>query len=140
MTLINGTCVAIDGQGILIRGPSGAGKSDLALRLIDAGAQLISDDYCRANVSGGALVLTAPPEIKNKLEVRGYGIVTLAAQDSAAVVLVVDLAPEQEVARMPDSNTCSIEGVTLRHLTVDAHTPSAPAKVRLALQTKPEND
>ena len=26
-------------QGVLLRGPSGAGKSDLALRLIDAGAE-----------------------------------------------------------------------------------------------------
>tara|TARA_R110000868_G_scaffold105749_2_gene290290 strand:- start:423 stop:845 length:423 start_codon:yes stop_codon:yes gene_type:complete len=140
MTLINGTCVAIDGQGVLIRGPSGSGKSDLALRLIDAGAHLISDDYCRADLSGGALTLTAPPEIKDKLEVRGYGIVNLAAQDSAKVVLVVDLAPESEIARMPDLNTCNVEGVTLNHLRVDARTPSAPAKVRLALRTKPEND
>ncbi|MXX22636.1 MAG: aldolase, partial [Rhodospirillales bacterium] len=31
----SGTCVAVDGRGVLLRGPSGAGKSDLALRLID---------------------------------------------------------------------------------------------------------
>ncbi len=140
MTLINGTCIAIDGQGILIRGPSGAGKSDLALRLIDAGARLISDDYCRADTSGGVLTLTAPPEIKGKLEVRGYGIVTLPAQDFARINLVVDLMPDSEIDRMPTSNTCSIEGVMLNHMAVDARIPSAPAKIRLSLRARPEND
>ena len=38
------TSVVIEDLGILIRGKSGSGKSDLALRLIDSGATLISDD------------------------------------------------------------------------------------------------
>ena len=38
------TSVAIQDSGIMILGSSGSGKSDLALRLIDAGATLISDD------------------------------------------------------------------------------------------------
>ena len=37
--------VAVNGAAILISGRSGAGKSDLALRLIDRGATLVSDDY-----------------------------------------------------------------------------------------------
>ena len=138
MALINGTCVAIGGQGVLIRGPSGAGKSDLALRLIDAGAQLVGDDYCNAGVADGTLTLTAAPAIAGKLEIRGYGVVGLAARDSAPVVLVVDLAPESEIVRMPESTTCIVEGITLRHLTVGAHTSSAPAKIRLALRVAPE--
>ena len=66
MALINGTCVALDGQGILIRGPSGAGKSDLALRLIDTGAQLVADDCGELALSGNTLTLTAPPAIAGK--------------------------------------------------------------------------
>ena len=37
---LHGTCIAIDGIGVLLRGRSGAGKSDLGLRLIDAGAEV----------------------------------------------------------------------------------------------------
>ena len=42
---IHVSSVAIGGRAVLIGGRSGAGKSDLALRLIDRGARLISDDY-----------------------------------------------------------------------------------------------
>jgi serine kinase of HPr protein (carbohydrate metabolism regulator) len=58
---VHATCVAIDGRGILIRGRSGAGKSDLALRLIDRGARLVSDDYTILAASGGRLRAAAPP-------------------------------------------------------------------------------
>jgi HPr kinase/phosphorylase len=140
MALINGTCVAIEDLAILIRGAPGAGKSDLALRLIDAGAQLISDDYCETTTSDGALVASPPRTISNKLEVRGYGIVKFSTTNSATIALVVDLMPESEIERMPASNTCVIDGIELRHLVVDARTPSAPAKIRLALRAEPEQD
>jgi serine kinase of HPr protein (carbohydrate metabolism regulator) len=42
--MLHATSVAIDGHVVLIQGVSGIGKSDLALRLIDRGAVLISDD------------------------------------------------------------------------------------------------
>ncbi len=135
MACLNGTCIAIDGHGVLIRGPSGAGKSDLALRLIDRGAQLVSDDYCDTVTQNGALIATAPATIANKIEVRGYGIVNLPAAKSAPISLVVDLMPEDEIERMPDSRTVEVNGVPLRHLVVDARAPSAAAKVRLALRT-----
>jgi ABC-type lipoprotein export system ATPase subunit len=41
---LHASCVAIAGRAVLIEGPSGSGKSDLALRLIDRGATLVSDD------------------------------------------------------------------------------------------------
>ena len=44
MKRVRGTCVAIDGSGVLLRGRSGAGKSDLALRLLSTGARLVADD------------------------------------------------------------------------------------------------
>ena len=42
MHFSHATCVALAGQGVLLRGPSGAGKSDLALRLIDGGGALVA--------------------------------------------------------------------------------------------------
>ena len=41
---VHTSAVAIGDRAILIGGRSGQGKSDLALRLIDRGALLISDD------------------------------------------------------------------------------------------------
>lgn len=133
MTLIHATCVAVAGVGVLIRGPSGAGKSDLALRLIDGGATLVSDDYCNVAAEGGRLLVTPPPNIAGKMEVRGYGIVTLTHQNSAVVGLVVDLAQEADIERMPEQQSCTIEGVALPRLAVYAFAASAPAKIRVVL-------
>jgi serine kinase of HPr protein (carbohydrate metabolism regulator) len=74
---IHATCVAIGGQGVLIMGPSGIGKSDLALRLIDRGATLVSDDYTEIELVEGALTGRPPATIAGKIEVRGVGIVTM---------------------------------------------------------------
>ena len=41
---IHATSVAAGGRAVLLVGPSGSGKSDLALRLIDRGFTLVSDD------------------------------------------------------------------------------------------------
>ena len=50
---IHGTCVAVEGAGVLLCGPSGSGKSDLALRLIDGGALLVAADLPRRVRGGG---------------------------------------------------------------------------------------
>ena len=60
---LHATSIAIGGHGLLIMGASGAGKSDLALRLIDRGATLISDDYTIASPRDGRLLLSAPQTI-----------------------------------------------------------------------------
>ncbi len=60
-TAVHATCVAIRGRGLLIMGESGAGKSDLALRLVDRGATLVSDDYTLLTAANGRLVAPRPP-------------------------------------------------------------------------------
>lgn len=137
MSLIHASCVAIAGSGVVIRGPSGAGKSDLALRLIDAGAELVADDCCDIVVRDGQLVATAPANLAGKIEVRGYGIVDLPFRKEAHVALVVDVMPEAEIERMPETPTCGIAGVTVPRLTVDAFTASAEAKIRTVLGRMP---
>ena len=57
---IHGTCVAIGGAGALLLGPSGSGKSDLALRLIDQGAELVADDRVELRVAGAQVLASAP--------------------------------------------------------------------------------
>ena len=139
MSLIHATCVALFGRGVLIRGPSGAGKSDLALRLVDDGAELVADDYCEAVVRDGQLVVSAAPRLNGKIEMRGYGIVRLPHREFATIALVVDLMPETAIARIPDTDACSVEGVQLPWLALDALSASAAAKVRLALRGTLEN-
>ena len=131
MGLIHASCVAIASTGVIIRGPSGAGKSDLALRLIDGGAELVADDYCEITVKDGRLFATAPASLAGKIEMRGFGIVDLPFRSSSVVGLVVDLMPEAEIERMPETTACTIEGVTLRRLALNAFAASAAAKVRI---------
>ncbi|HAQ33260.1 MAG TPA: serine/threonine protein kinase, partial [Rhodospirillaceae bacterium] len=82
MTLIHGTCVALNGVTVLLRGPSGSGKSDLALRLIDGGGRLVADDQTLVEIQGERLVATAPETIAGKMEVRGVGVLAVEMEKS----------------------------------------------------------
>ena len=129
---IHATAVAHDGLAVLIMGPSGSGKSDLALRLIDRGFRLVSDDQTIVSRKGDTLVATAPQTISGKLEIRGVGIVEMEALEHVPVALVVDLTTEFD--RLPDDHRQrNILGVPLRMVTIDAKTASAAAKVVIAL-------
>lgn len=134
MDTIWGTSVAIDGLGILIRGPSGAGKSDLALRLIDGGAMLISDDQTELAREGNRLVARAPDTIRGRLEVRGIGIVMVPAAPRAPLVLVVDLVPPEQVSRMPNPGRWRQDGVEIPLIVLSPFEASAVAKLRLAVR------
>jgi serine kinase of HPr protein (carbohydrate metabolism regulator) len=134
------SCVAKNGAAILLAGHSGAGKSDLALRLIDRGATLVSDDYTLVRRVSGRLVATAPLNIAGKIEVRGLGIIDIDRAIDVPVCLYVDL--EREAPRLPnEQETFIVAGVSLPVVAVKAHEPSAPIKVELALERfglKPE--
>ena len=134
MTLLHATCVSISGTGVLIRGLSGSGKSDLALRLIDQGAELVSDDYCEITVEGARLIAAVPATIAGKLEIRGYGIVQLPYIEKVAVGLIVDLVKADEIERLPENSTTTIENIALPWLRLDPFTPSAAHKVRMIVR------
>jgi len=129
---IHASTVAIDGRAVLITGPSGSGKSDLALRLLDRGFALVSDDQTIVRKSGTRLTASAPPTIRGKLEIRGIGIVTMDQVDDQPVALIVELT--SDIRRLPDdSRERPIMGVPVPLISVDAMTASAASKVALAL-------
>src|SRR6185295_873342 len=86
---VHASTVALDGRAVLISGPSGSGKSDLALRMLDRGFTLVSDDRTILRRLGGKLIASAPDTIKGKLEVRGVGIVEMKTVANVPVALVV---------------------------------------------------
>lgn len=120
---IHASCAARDGRGVLLIGASGSGKSDLLLRLLDHGFALVADD--RVDVSGGKA--SPPAGLAGLLEVRGLGIVRLSFEAPVPLALAVVMGRGE---RLP---------VPARHelglplVSVDPALPSAPSRVRLAL-------
>ena len=129
---VHASTVAIDGRAVLISGPSGSGKSDLALRLLDRGFGLVSDDQTLVRREGDRLVATPPPNIAGKLEIRGIGIVDMDNLTDVPIALLVELT--SDIQRMPDdSRERPILGVPLPLIGIDAMAASAPSKVAVAL-------
>ncbi len=135
MNRVHGTSVSVGGEGILLRGPSGSGKSDLALRLIDEGARLVADDQTELTHRDSLLEMSVPAPLAGLIEVRGLGIARVPHVTRVPLRLVVDLAPDATIERMPEPRFCTIEGVSLPLVALDPFTGSAPAKLRLALKS-----
>lgn len=130
---IHVSSVAIDGRAVLIGGRSGAGKSDLALRLIDRGATLISDDYTFVRRVQAQALASAPERIAGKIELRGVGIVEMPTAKDVPVALYVDLSGEP--VRLPEgTDRLAVAGITVPSVALDGHHASAPLKVEAALR------
>jgi serine kinase of HPr protein (carbohydrate metabolism regulator) len=137
---LQATAISVEGAGVLLRGAPGSGKSDLALRLIDGGAELIADDGVELMRAGKQLMLrlpaAAPPATQGRLEVRGLGILPVPTIETAALGLVIELlrlgAPPPE--RLPESATISLLGLAFPVIRLAGLEASAPAKVRLAVR------
>ncbi|NTS65780.1 aldolase [Sphingomonas sp. HHU CXW] len=115
----------------MLLGSSGAGKSDLALRLIDRGALLVSDDYTQLVALEGKLIATPPATIAGRMEIRGIGIVVMPFTPSITVRMVVGLG--DEVDRMPRPSWRTIADQRVRAIVIDPRAPSAAIKVERAL-------
>lgn len=130
---VHASSVAIGGRAVLIGGRPGQGKSDLALRLVDRGARLVSDDYTFVRRVQGQAIASAPPTILGKIEVRGVGLIELETEQDVPIALFVDLdlvpdrLPEQGDARM-------LAGVSIPTVSLGGLEASAPIKVEAALR------
>jgi len=134
---IHASCVALGDAAVLIEGPSGTGKSDLALRLIDRGARLVSDDYTLLVRRDGMLIARPAANLAGKIEVRGIGIVEMPHVSDITVRLIVAIV--ETPARMPGPGRLrTIAGVAIREVALPSLEPSAAIKVELALAQRVE--
>ena len=129
--LVHATAVAIEGEAILLRGPSGSGKSDLALRLIDGGAQLVADDQTLLQRVEDRVLASAPADIAGLLEVRGVGIVRMEKTELTPLVLIADLVLSGDVERLPEPRVETILGLCVPVAALAPFEASAAAKLRL---------
>jgi HPr kinase/phosphorylase len=100
-----GSMVDILGVGVIIRGESGIGKSEAVLALIERGYSLVADDVIKATLVDGREVLCTSAELtRNHMEVRGIGIINVAAMFGVKSIrkektldLIITLKPWNEV-------------------------------------------
>jgi HPr kinase/phosphorylase len=125
-----GSMVDILGVGVMIRGESGIGKSEAVLALIERGYSLVSDDVTKVTLVGGHEVLGTSAELtRNHMEIRGIGIINVAAMFGIKSVrrdktlnLIVTLKAWNDV---PDVDRLGMEqefvkvlGVDIPHITI----------------------
>ena len=125
-----GSMVDILGIGVIIRGESGIGKSETVLALIDRGYSLVSDDITRVTLIDGRDVVGTSAELtRNHMEVRGIGIINVAAmfgiksiRHEKRVDLIVTLKTWTDVPDVDrlgmDDEFVKILGIDIPHVTI----------------------
>jgi HPr kinase/phosphorylase len=131
---VHATALVIEKKGVLLRGPSGSGKSDLALRLIDDGAVLISDDRTALIQRDGNVVAQCPASIAGKLEVRGVGILDVPYIEEAALSMIVNLVESAQVERLPLRSKAELLGCRIPLMLLEPFEASATAKIKMAIR------
>tara|TARA_B100000900_G_C20189991_1_gene557464 strand:+ start:146 stop:565 length:420 start_codon:yes stop_codon:yes gene_type:complete len=129
---LHATSVAIEDNGVAIFGNSGSGKSDLALRLIDSGATLISDDITVFSKSENKIHLFGVENTKGLLEVRELGIITVPYIEGIKLKLVIKLT-DKEIERIPKKNQINLLGLKFPKLEINGKNSSSVVKVKVKL-------
>jgi HPr kinase/phosphorylase len=119
-----GSMVDILGVGVILRGESGIGKSESVLALIERGYSLVADDVTKVTLVDGREVMGTSAEVtRNHMEVRGIGIINVAAmfgvksiRQEKKVDLVITLKSWNEV---PDVDRLGLDQETVKILGVD---------------------
>ena len=129
---IHATSVVIEDSGVLIVGNSGLGKSDLALRLIDSGATLISDDITICKKIEDSIFLFPPLQTRGLLEVRELGIMTVPYVDNIKLLLIVELV-DHEIERLPSKKIGKFMNLNISKIKIYGKNSSSVAKIKLKL-------
>lgn len=120
---VHATALAIGQAGFLISGRSKAGKSHLAEALIALARTdgyrglLVGDDRVGLVAEGGFIHVLPHPAIAGLIERRGTGIVTVAHQAEAQLLLEIALEPGGPVEPARDSVE-RLPGLFLRRFTI----------------------
>jgi HPr kinase/phosphorylase len=126
----HGSMVDILGIGTLIRGSSGIGKSECVLGLIERGYSLVADDVTRIRaIERRELMATAPSLTRAHMEVRGLGVINVAAifgigsiRSEKRLDLVVTLKDWQDMEEVDriglEQETYQILHIEIPHVTV----------------------
>lgn len=122
-----------DWRGVLIEGPSGSGKSDLALRALDAGWSLISDDRTLLWACEGRVYGRAPDSLAGLIEARGVGVMSAGGRAYARIYMIARCVDAEAVDRLPNDETRALIGVSLPLVRLAALEASATAKLSRAL-------
>jgi HPr kinase/phosphorylase len=128
-----GGMVDILGVGVIIKGESGIGKSESVLALLERGYSLVADDVTKVTLVDGREVVGTSAEItRDHMEVRGIGIINVAAmfgvkstRREKRVDLVVSLKSWEHV---PDVDRVGIEQEFTRILGVDVPHVTIPVR------------
>ena len=129
---LHGVFMDVLGVGVLITGESSVGKSELALELISRGHGLVADDVVEiSRIAATTLEGRCPPLLKDFLEVRGLGVLSIrtifgetAVRPKMNLKLIVNLqrpgqAGAAEIERLPlHELTEDILGITLRKVVI----------------------
>ncbi len=125
-----GSMVDILGVGVILRGESGIGKSESVLALIERGYSLVADDITKVTLVDGREVVGTSAEVtRNHMEVRGIGIVNVAAmfgvksiRHEKRVDLVISLKSWNEVEDVDrlgmEQEYVKILGIDIPHITI----------------------
>jgi HPr kinase/phosphorylase len=125
-----GSMVDILGVGVIIRGESGIGKSEAVLALIERGYSLVADDVIKVVlVDGHDVVCTSAELTRNHMEVRGIGIINVAAMFGVKSIrkdknlnLIVTLKPWDEVKEVDrvgiEQEFVKVLGVDIPHVVI----------------------
>jgi HPr kinase/phosphorylase len=125
-----GSMVDILGVGVILRGESGIGKSESVLALIERGYSLVADDITKVTLVDGREVVGTSAEVtRNHMEVRGIGIINVAAmfgvksiRHEKTVDLVITLKSWNEVQDVDrlgiEQEYVSILGIDVPHITI----------------------
>ena len=128
-----GSMVDILGVGVIIKGESGIGKSESVLALLERGYSLVADDVTKVTLVDGREVVGTSNELtRDHMEVRGIGIINVAAmfgvkstRREKRVDLVVSLKPWESV---PDVDRVGIEQEFVKILGVDVPHVTIPVR------------